>query len=209
MDSYRSPWNSGVHIFDNSDEDDSPANSASGSSYRSTESDLDRTRSLRLSGRIISVSLTIPYRLQAPEEGGDWQVNLSNRHDHSVQFDVLTHLSSPGSTWDHITVGWTGEVVFPAKAGNDGAEEVEVLEMADNDSLGSTEQVAFHEMADNDSLGSTIEDAFFEISGDDNDTFGPCDTALPPLEDNGLIDFYSKERLEQQLYHATVKAVPV
>ncbi|KAH6604352.1 hypothetical protein Trco_007798 [Trichoderma cornu-damae] len=65
---------------------------------------------LKLSRKIISVTFTIPYIVRAPRGRGDWEIKLSTRHEHSVQFDALTHLSSRRGPWDHTIVGWTGEV---------------------------------------------------------------------------------------------------
>ncbi|KAL6800716.1 hypothetical protein GGI42DRAFT_354611 [Trichoderma sp. SZMC 28013] len=53
---------------------------------------------LSLSGRVISVTFTIPYTLRGP--GGQDR----------AWFDILSHLSSAKSTQKHLIIGWTGEM---------------------------------------------------------------------------------------------------
>ncbi|KAK1238997.1 hypothetical protein MKX08_006058 [Trichoderma sp. CBMAI-0020] len=183
MDGYRSPWNSD-QVFVASDEDSDlslpfkASLSGSEGNHASSEQDFGPVTSLHLSGRIISVTFTIPYRLQARKGGDNWRVDACNRHDHSVQFDVLNHLSSPCSPWDHTIVGWTGEVEFSRTAGND------------TDTLGlesTTEVVEYYEVSGSDedtiSVGSITEQVeYSETCGSDH--------SLPPQnkpEDEGLL----------------------
>ena len=39
-----------------------------------------------------------------------WLQNIKPRRGTSALFDSFTHLSSPATPWDHVLVGWTGEV---------------------------------------------------------------------------------------------------
>ncbi|UKZ81363.1 hypothetical protein TrVFT333_009135 [Trichoderma virens FT-333] len=79
--------------------------------------DEDDIASLHLSGRIISVTFTIPYSLRTLGDGEAWDVKLSNRLDHSIQFDILSYLSSSMSSQEHIIIGWTGEISDADAAG--------------------------------------------------------------------------------------------
>ncbi|KAL7793656.1 glycosyltransferase family 20 domain-containing protein [Trichoderma ceciliae] len=137
--------------------------SGSEDNYQPSEYGRNGLSLLKLSGRIISVTFTIPYSVRARKGRGDWDVELSNRHEHSVQFDALAHLSSLNCPWDHTIVGWTGEVALSDT--NDGCEDI----------LG---------------LGSVR------------------DIPLQP-GNNMFVEYHSKERLEQQLYNAELKTVPV
>lgn len=40
-------------------------------------------------------------------------MNSRSRIEHSVQFDILSHLSSAKCPQHHIVVGWTGEISSP------------------------------------------------------------------------------------------------
>ncbi|GAM43623.1 trehalose-6-phosphate phosphatase subunit [Talaromyces pinophilus] len=62
---------------------------------------------LQLTGRIISASLCIPYKV-AHQAGQDWE--LSPRAGTSALFDSFAHLASDRSPWNHTLVAWTGEV---------------------------------------------------------------------------------------------------
>ncbi|KAM0470541.1 hypothetical protein ACHAPX_009908, partial [Trichoderma viride] len=157
MDSHHSPWNSD-QVLVASDEDSDlllqlqASLSGSECNQGSSEQDFGPESSLHFSGRIISVTFTIPYRLQALEGKDDWEVDLCHRHDHSVQFDVLNHLSSPDSPWDHTIVGWTGEVEF-SETGGSGEDTSGVG--------GTTEGAKYYEVSASDAdklgLGSTTE----------------------------------------------------
>ncbi|KAJ4858293.1 glycosyltransferase family 20 domain-containing protein [Trichoderma breve] len=69
---------------------------------------------LPLSGRVISVTFTIPYSIRAPgDQGQEWEVSIRSRMEHSVQFDILSHLSSAKCPQHHIVIGWTGEISSP------------------------------------------------------------------------------------------------
>ncbi|KAL6694544.1 hypothetical protein J3F84DRAFT_46724 [Trichoderma pleuroticola] len=66
---------------------------------------------LGLSGRILSVTFTIPYALRAPRnQDQEWEVKLRSRIEHSVQFDILSYLSLSESPPEHMIIGWTGEI---------------------------------------------------------------------------------------------------
>lgn len=77
MDGHHSPWNSG-QVFNASDEDSelslqfNASISGSGGNPRSSERDFGGVTSLHLSGRVISVTFTIPYKLQARKGTTDW-----------------------------------------------------------------------------------------------------------------------------------------
>ncbi|KAH8724498.1 glycosyltransferase family 20-domain-containing protein [Phaeosphaeriaceae sp. PMI808] len=62
---------------------------------------------LNLSGRIISVTFAIPYDLKY-SQGKDWE--LDPRRGTSALFDSFSYLASSSSPWNHILVGWTGEI---------------------------------------------------------------------------------------------------
>lgn len=112
----------------------------------------------------------------------------------------MNQLSSPYSPWDHIIVGWTGEVKFSGTAGSD--EDTLDLES-------TPEVVEYDETSGSDEdticLESIIEEVeFSETPGSDH--------PLPPQnepEDEGLVDYRNKEGLERQLYHAGLKTVPI
>ncbi|KAH8688850.1 putative alpha,alpha-trehalose-phosphate synthase subunit Tps2 [Talaromyces proteolyticus] len=62
---------------------------------------------LQLTGRIISATFCIPYKV-AHQSDGNWE--LKPRPGTSALFDAFAHLASEKSIWKHILVGWTGEV---------------------------------------------------------------------------------------------------
>lgn len=62
---------------------------------------------LQLSGRIISAAFCIPYKL-GYRPGSDWELNP--RPGTSALFDSFAYLASPETKWEHILVGWTGEI---------------------------------------------------------------------------------------------------
>lgn len=62
---------------------------------------------LNLSGRIISATFAVPYNL-AYAPGQDWE--LLPRRGTSALFDSFSYLASSASPWNHVLVGWTGEV---------------------------------------------------------------------------------------------------
>jgi len=62
---------------------------------------------LKLTGRVISVTFVVPYAVKMSQKG-DWA--LYPRTGTSSLFDHFTYLSSKQSGWQHILVGWTGEV---------------------------------------------------------------------------------------------------
>ena len=62
---------------------------------------------LQLSGRIISATFCIPRSLGF-ESGQDWTVR--SRRGTSALFDHFAHLSDVRNPWDHILIGWTGEI---------------------------------------------------------------------------------------------------
>lgn len=112
----------------------------------------------------------------------------------------MKYLSSPDSSWDHIIVGWTGEVEFLEATGS--GEDTPGLES-------TTEVVEGYETSKKDKNATNLEsiteeDERSETSGSSN-SFQPQNEP----EDEGLIEYYSKERLERQLYHAELKTVPV
>ncbi|KAL2843803.1 glycosyltransferase family 20-domain-containing protein [Aspergillus pseudodeflectus] len=63
--------------------------------------------SLNLTGRIISATFCIPYRLYF-QPGRDWE--LKPRPGSSALFDSFAYIASEQSSWSHTLVGWTGEV---------------------------------------------------------------------------------------------------
>ncbi|PNP38334.1 hypothetical protein TGAMA5MH_09692 [Trichoderma gamsii] len=218
MDGHHSPWNSDQVLVASDEDSDLSLQikaSLSGSEYSqgSSEQDFGPVSSLHFSGRIISATFTIPYRLQARKGRDDWRVDLCNRHDHSVQFDVLSNLSSPDSPWDHTIVGWTGEVEFSKTA--DSGE--------DTKGLGSTAEVTeYYETSGSDGVTKALRSAteavgYYETSGSDEDSMTlesiPGEDECPKTSgsdgDEGLIDYCNKEGLERQLYHAGLKTVPI
>ncbi|CAI6334939.1 unnamed protein product [Periconia digitata] len=62
---------------------------------------------LNLSGRIISATFAVPYKL-GYSKGNDWE--LSPRHGTSALFDSFSYLASSASPWNHTLIGWTGEI---------------------------------------------------------------------------------------------------
>ena len=78
---------------------------------------------LQLSGRIISATFCIPYSLGF-ENGQDWVSvpatgrrliltilqTVRSRRGTSALFDSFVHLSEARNRWDHILIGWTGEI---------------------------------------------------------------------------------------------------
>nr|KMM64423.1 trehalose-phosphatase [Coccidioides posadasii RMSCC 3488] len=62
---------------------------------------------LRLTGRIISASFCIPYKLRF-RSGLNWE--LHHRPGTSALFDSFQYLASSENPWSHTLVGWTGEV---------------------------------------------------------------------------------------------------
>jgi trehalose 6-phosphate synthase/phosphatase len=62
---------------------------------------------LKLTGRVISVTFVVPYAVKI-SENGDWA--LYPRKGTSSLFDHFSYLSSKYSGWEHVLVGWTGEV---------------------------------------------------------------------------------------------------
>ncbi|KAJ6111627.1 Trehalose-phosphatase [Penicillium sp. IBT 18751x] len=62
---------------------------------------------LNLSGRLISASFCMPYKLYF-QAGSDWTVKP--RSGSSALFDSFAHLASDETQWSHTLVGWTGEV---------------------------------------------------------------------------------------------------
>ncbi|KAK9847263.1 Glycosyl transferase [Penicillium brevicompactum] len=62
---------------------------------------------LNLSGRLISATFCIPYKLNF-QTGSDW--TLKSRSGTSALFDSFAHLASDETPWSHTLVGWTGEV---------------------------------------------------------------------------------------------------
>ncbi|KAL7962799.1 hypothetical protein V8C34DRAFT_324584 [Trichoderma compactum] len=68
------------------------------SEYSHVPPDPANNIALQLSGRIISVTFTIPYTLRGP---GD---------QNQAWFDILSHLSSAKCTQEHLIIGWTGEI---------------------------------------------------------------------------------------------------
>lgn len=62
---------------------------------------------LSLSGRIISATFAIPYNIGF-SPGNDWELNP--RRGTSALFDSFSYLASSSSPWNHILVGWTGEI---------------------------------------------------------------------------------------------------
>ncbi len=62
---------------------------------------------LNLSGRIISATFTVPYSI-GHSSGQDWE--LTPRRGTSALFDSFSYLASSESQWNHVLVGWTGEI---------------------------------------------------------------------------------------------------
>ncbi|EEH07854.1 trehalose-phosphatase [Histoplasma capsulatum G186AR] len=62
---------------------------------------------LHLTGRIISAAFCIPYKLRI-RPGRDWE--LKHRPGTSALFDSFSYLASSKTSWNHIMVGWTGEI---------------------------------------------------------------------------------------------------
>ena len=62
---------------------------------------------LQLSGRIISATFCIPHSLGF-ESGQDWTIR--SRRGTSALFDNFTHLSDARNPWEHLLIGWTGEI---------------------------------------------------------------------------------------------------
>ncbi|KAF2436258.1 glycosyltransferase family 20 protein [Tothia fuscella] len=63
--------------------------------------------SLNLSGRIISATFDIPFRVGfTPDQ--EW--DLKPRRGNAALYDSFTYLSSSKSSWNHTFVGWTGEI---------------------------------------------------------------------------------------------------
>jgi trehalose 6-phosphate synthase/phosphatase len=71
---------------------------------------------LGLSGRIISATFAIPYKLGF-SPGKDWELN--QRSGTSALFDSFAHLASSESPWNHTLVGWTGEIKEATKSQED------------------------------------------------------------------------------------------
>ncbi|KAK4060459.1 CAZyme family GT20 [Trichoderma aggressivum f. europaeum] len=72
---------------------------------------LDPAIALGLSGRVISVTFTVPFVLRGPGDHCErWEVSPRSRIEHSVQYDILSHLTSAKGAQAHITIGWTGEI---------------------------------------------------------------------------------------------------
>jgi trehalose 6-phosphate synthase/phosphatase len=61
---------------------------------------------LKLSGRIISATICIPHSIGF-QSGAPW--SLTSRRGTSALFDAFSDLAGSG-TWDHMLVGWTGEI---------------------------------------------------------------------------------------------------
>ncbi|KAF2115452.1 glycosyltransferase family 20-domain-containing protein [Lophiotrema nucula] len=62
---------------------------------------------LNLSGRVISANFTVPYSI-GYSPGNDWELN--SRRGTSALFDSFSYLASASSPWNHVLVGWTGEI---------------------------------------------------------------------------------------------------
>lgn len=77
MDS-QPPSGNSSQVVDTSDKNSEPplqfetSVSGSGDYRRPSEHDFSELSLLKLSGRVISVTFIIPYKLQAPKEGDDW-----------------------------------------------------------------------------------------------------------------------------------------
>ncbi|KAK2741345.1 threalose-6-phosphate phosphatase [Myotisia sp. PD_48] len=67
---------------------------------------------LQLTGRIISVSFCIPYKLGL-RSAEQWE--LSHRPGTSALFNSFSTLASSDSPWYHTLVGWTGEIEHSVK----------------------------------------------------------------------------------------------
>ncbi|KAK2757886.1 threalose-6-phosphate phosphatase [Arachnomyces sp. PD_36] len=64
---------------------------------------------LHLTGRVISATFCIPYKLGfRPNADDPWELNP--RRGTSALFDSFSNLASPKTPWSHTLVGWTGEV---------------------------------------------------------------------------------------------------
>lgn len=72
--------------------------------------------SLNLSGRVISATFAVPYKL-GYSPGKDW--HLEQRSGTSALFESFSYLSSESSQWNHTLVGWTGEINEVAPSVND------------------------------------------------------------------------------------------
>ncbi|KAG5294696.1 trehalose-phosphatase [Histoplasma ohiense] len=72
---------------------------------------------LHLTGRIISAAFCIPYKLRI-RPGRDWE--LKHRPGTSALFDSFSYLASSKTSWNHIMVGWTGEIeqIHTPESGN-------------------------------------------------------------------------------------------
>jgi trehalose 6-phosphate synthase/phosphatase len=62
---------------------------------------------LNLSGRVISATFAVPYSANY-SKGKAWELNP--RRGTSALFDSFSYLASSSSPWNHILVGWTGEI---------------------------------------------------------------------------------------------------
>ncbi|KAF2268425.1 hypothetical protein CC78DRAFT_551295 [Lojkania enalia] len=62
---------------------------------------------LNLSGRVISATFTVPYNVKY-SPGADWELNP--RRGTSALYDSFSYLASSSSPWNHVLVGWTGEI---------------------------------------------------------------------------------------------------
>lgn len=76
------------------------------STVRRMES-LKQHKNLGLTGNIISATAHIPYVVGITQ---DDKFELTARQDKSIDHDCLSYLSS-ANTWNHTTVGWTGEIL--------------------------------------------------------------------------------------------------
>ncbi|ORY13239.1 alpha,alpha-trehalose-phosphate synthase-like protein subunit Tps2 [Clohesyomyces aquaticus] len=68
---------------------------------------------LNLSGRVISATFAVPYNI-GYNPGNDWE--LKSRRGTSALFDSFSYLASASSPWNHVLVGWTGEIREPPSA---------------------------------------------------------------------------------------------
>ncbi|KAH6865239.1 glycosyltransferase family 20-domain-containing protein [Alternaria rosae] len=68
---------------------------------------------LNLSGRVISATFAIPYSI-GYSQGNDWELNP--RRGTSALFDSFSYLASSSSPWNHVLVGWTGEIAHAKTA---------------------------------------------------------------------------------------------
>lgn len=62
---------------------------------------------LNLSGRVLSANFVVPYTI-GYSPGDDWELN--SRSGTSALFDSFSYLASASSPWNHILIGWTGEL---------------------------------------------------------------------------------------------------